>query len=133
MTEELKAQVARLKVLMAVISPEGWTNGECSNGGLLLQRPPFEGQRFAIQSHVQILPHQDAEFIVLARNSIAGLLGEVERLEKVGNEILRIMATYHEQEDWGGVDTPGGLEHISDVWRLLGKWEKLLSGSEEVK
>jgi hypothetical protein len=42
-------------------------------------------------------------------------------------EILHIMATYHEQEArTGGVDSPGGLEHMGDVWRLFSKWEKML-------
>lgn len=45
---------------------------------------------------------------------------------KVCAEILQIMKTYHEQ--WPNVSTPGGLEHMGDVWRLLGKWEKLLEG-----
>lgn len=44
----------------------------------------------------------------------------------IASEILRIMATYHEQENAGGVDTPGGLEHIGDVWRLFKKWESML-------
>ncbi len=46
--------------------------------------------------------------------------------DKVCAEILEIMATYHEQEAAGSVDTPGGLEHMGDVWRLFGKWERML-------
>ncbi len=47
--------------------------------------------------------------------------------DKVCEEILEIMKTYHEQEsEPGGVDTPGGLEHMGDVWRLFYKWEKML-------
>ena len=46
--------------------------------------------------------------------------------DKVCAEILEIMATYHEQDAAGGVDTPGGLEHMGDVWRLFRKWERLL-------
>ena len=46
--------------------------------------------------------------------------------EEVCAEILRIMKTYHEQDEAGGVDTPGGLEHMGDVWRLLGEWERKL-------
>ena len=42
-------------------------------------------------------------------------------------EILEIMQVYHEQEkSYFGVDTPGGLEHMGDVWALFMKWEKLL-------
>lgn len=46
--------------------------------------------------------------------------------DKVCDEILAIMQVYHEQEAADGVDTPGGLEHMGDVWRLLGKWEQML-------
>ncbi len=48
--------------------------------------------------------------------------------DKVCAEILRIMETYHEQEESAdGVGTPGGLEHMGDVWKLFSKWEKMLS------
>jgi hypothetical protein len=48
--------------------------------------------------------------------------------DKVYSEILAIMKVYHEQESSSyGVDTPGGLEHMGDVWRLLAKWERMLS------
>lgn len=43
------------------------------------------------------------------------------------NEILDIMKTYHEQKATPfGVDTPGGLEHMGDVWSLFRRWEELL-------
>lgn len=41
------------------------------------------------------------------------------------------MDTYHEQDNAGGVDTPGGLEHMGDVWRLFLKWESLLLDKTE--
>jgi hypothetical protein len=43
--------------------------------------------------------------------------------DKVCAEIQEIMRTYREQEASGGVDTPGGLEHMGDVWRLLRRWD----------
>ena len=47
--------------------------------------------------------------------------------QKVCDEILDIMKTYHEQESTPyGVDTPGGLEHMGDVWALFRKWEQML-------
>lgn len=49
-----------------------------------------------------------------------------DAMTDVCNEILEIMKTYHEQEARGFVDTPGGLEHMGDVWRLLGRWETKL-------
>ena len=58
---------------------------------------------------------------------------EIERLKAVTDEILAIMAVYHEQENSSrGVGTPGGLEHMGDVWRLLSKWEdKLIQRARE--
>lgn len=48
--------------------------------------------------------------------------------EQVCAEILSIMQTYHEQEaSPRGVGTPGGLEHMGDVWSLFSKWERMLS------
>lgn len=44
--------------------------------------------------------------------------------DKVCAEIQEIMRTYREQEaSPSGVDTPGGLEHMGDVWRLLRRWD----------
>jgi len=39
------------------------------------------------------------------------------------NELMEIMCEYHRQEKRGNIDTPGGLEHMGDVWNLLGRWE----------
>ena len=47
--------------------------------------------------------------------------------DTVCKEIQEIMVTYREQEAAGSIDTPGGLEHMGDVWWLLRKWDKLLS------
>jgi hypothetical protein len=47
--------------------------------------------------------------------------------DAICDEILRIMRTYHEQEASSfGVDTPGGLEHMGDVWSLFLRWEQEL-------
>jgi len=56
----------------------------------------------------------------------------VSMKDKVCAEILEIMQIYHEQEATEGVDTPGGLEHMGDVWRLFGKWEEMLSEERAV-
>lgn len=45
---------------------------------------------------------------------------------RVCQEILDIMKTYHEQEAAGRLDTPGGLEHMGDVWSLFEQWEAAL-------
>lgn len=49
----------------------------------------------------------------------------------VCEEILDIMKTYHEQMEEGDLGTPGGLEHMGDVWKLLLRWEKKLKSREE--
>lgn len=51
----------------------------------------------------------------------------MDSCKHVCQEILAIMNCYREQEasDYG-VSTPGGLEHMGDVWRLFRKWEGLL-------
>lgn len=50
----------------------------------------------------------------------------IAAMEIICQEILEIMATYHEQAAAGSVDTPGGLEHMGDVWKLFSKWERRL-------
>lgn len=53
-----------------------------------------------------------------------------ETRSAICDEILRIMETFHEQEDRNGyVDTPGGLEHMGDVWKLFHRWEAMLIGA----
>jgi hypothetical protein len=48
----------------------------------------------------------------------------------VCREIQEIMQTYREQEAKNGyVDTPGGLEHMGDVWGLLSRWDRELRDS----
>lgn len=47
-------------------------------------------------------------------------------MEKVRDELLAIMRIYHEQEQSGDIDSPGGLEHMGDVWRLFLRWERSL-------
>jgi len=47
-------------------------------------------------------------------------------------EILDIMETYDRQmERRGWVDTPGGLEHMGDVWSMLNGWRDALKAKEE--
>ena len=46
--------------------------------------------------------------------------------DNVGADILSIMEEYDRQSAAGFVDTPGGLEHMGDVWRLLTDWASML-------
>ena len=49
----------------------------------------------------------------------------------VCEEIIDIMRVYDEQSKSSyGVDTPGGLEHMGDVWRLFDRWRAALAGGE---
>ena len=41
-------------------------------------------------------------------------------------EILEIMNEYDRQNEKGFIDTPGGLEHMGDVWSLFRDWERRL-------
>lgn len=50
-----------------------------------------------------------------------------EAKTQVCEEIQSIMQEYRRQEAIGYVDTPGGLEHMGDVWRLLRRWDEVLS------
>ena len=48
-------------------------------------------------------------------------------MESIAKEILSIMKTYDEQmAKRGFIDTPGGLEHMGDVWRLLEEWRTII-------
>lgn len=54
-----------------------------------------------------------------------------EAMESVCTEIIEIMKTRDEQEaagTYGG--TPGGLEHMGDVWRLLDRWRDELTRAD---
>jgi len=46
--------------------------------------------------------------------------------DEIASSILGIMAEYHRQEESGYVDSPGGLEHIGDVWKLFKVWDRKL-------
>ena len=45
---------------------------------------------------------------------------------QVCQEIIRIMQTYDNQKAAGIYGTPGGLEHMGDVWRMLDRWRAAL-------
>lgn len=54
-----------------------------------------------------------------------------EARKRVCDSIVEIMQTYDEQEAqgiYGG--TPGGLEHMGDVWRLLDRWRTALVAAD---
>ena len=57
-------------------------------------------------------------------------MNEYEKACKlIADEIQEITETYREQDAKGFVDTPGGLEHMGDVWKLLHKWDKKLTAA----
>lgn len=63
-------------------------------------------------------PDRRNEALVLARKDVC-------------DEIQQIMATYRKQEAEGRVDTPGGLEHMGDVWSLLAEWDIAINSATE--
>jgi len=75
--------------------------------------------------------HYNSAIEIFTEFDPEGSLGshqEWERLRTVGSEIRKIMETYrHQQQRNGFVDTPGGLEHMGDVWNLLAKWDRMLT------
>jgi len=75
-----------------------------------------------------ILPEEIAAF---CDEVTAELQKENARLKPICAEIQEIMQDYREQESEGRISTPGGLEHMGDVWRLLRKWDAALSKEEE--
>jgi hypothetical protein len=58
--------------------------------------------------------------------------GEKAVMGAIREEILSICKEYHAQVDAHGyIDTPGGLEHMGDVWRLLLRWEQMIKKDME--
>lgn len=62
---------------------------------------------------------ENAEFITRSGNAHDALVA-------VADELHGIMDTYREQVASGNLGTPGGLEHMGDVWRLLARWDRVL-------
>ena len=57
--------------------------------------------------------------------------GEMDAIkDEICAEIVRIMQVYDEQEAEGYIGTPGGLEHMGVVWRLLGGWRDKLNAAK---
>ena len=52
---------------------------------------------------------------------------EIANVMEVCHEILDIMAEYDKQlEEHGYVDSPGGFEHMGDVWYQFQVWQGML-------
>ncbi len=61
MTTLTLAKLAKIEAAAAKATPGPWTTTDCSNGGALLMRG---GPKF-IQTHLQIVPIEDAAYIAL--------------------------------------------------------------------
>lgn len=46
--------------------------------------------------------------------------------DNLAADVLAIMEVYHKQEEAGFVDSPGGLQHMGDVWKWFSFWDKRL-------
>lgn len=54
--------------------------------------------------------------------------------DSVCQQIIDIMDEHDRQlKERGYVDTPGGLEHMGDVWSLLGVWREQLQAGKECR
>ena len=52
--------------------------------------------------------------------------------DEIGREIVEIMETYDAQMERDGyIGTPGGLEHMGDVWSLLDQWRDRLLATQK--
>lgn len=82
---------------------------------------------------VVIMTRSDGVIFSVTQSSFKHVYEPVEEVEGDGAklvcaEILEIMREFHRQYDaHGDIDTPGGLEHMGDVWKLLRGWGKLLT------
>lgn len=89
--------------------------------------PPSDyGSTRAIQSVAALLRETYARG---QRDAIAAAdqAGSAKVEKAICQDILDIMATYDEQmAENACVDTPGGLEHMGDVWSLFAQWRRLL-------
>ncbi len=50
--------------------------------------------------------------------------------DDVCKEIVAIMEQYEQQMSAGNFGTPGGLEHMGDVWTLLSCWAQMIKAEE---
>ncbi len=54
----------------------------------------------------------------------------MEAEKEVCEEIKEIVRDLREQEASGDIGTPGGLEHMDDVWSLLKEWDAKLTAKQ---
>lgn len=69
---------------------------------------------------------QYPQMIIDLREQVDALNKRLADTQVVTDEILSIMKVYHQQEAKGNIDTPGGFEHMGDVWSRFLIWERLL-------
>lgn len=75
----------------------------------------------------QAAREQDKAIVKKPSELIEKLLVDIQPWLQVREELLDIMRAYDEQmAENGYVDTPGGLEHMGDVWNLLSGWRDMI-------
>ena len=50
--------------------------------------------------------------------------------DQICDEIVEIMRVYDEQSAAGNLGTPGGLEHMGDVWQILRTWRDRIKAAQ---
>lgn len=61
------------KDLMKTHTPAPWSLLESPSGGMILVRPPRPGEKYAPQSHIQIVPKEDAYVMAAAPELLQAL------------------------------------------------------------
>ena len=104
MTQLTLARLAEIEAAAAKATPGPWTTTNCSNGGALLMRG---GPKF-IQTHLQIVPIEDAAYIALCDPQAVAALCRVARaavnyaVDTTGGDSEdRFMAMYDALRDAG--------------------------------
>jgi hypothetical protein len=62
----------------------------------------------------------------LARAALASAIQEAVKPCPICEEIVEIDDERIRQEHAGFIDTPGGFEHMGDVWNQISKWADLI-------
>ena len=116
---------------------------ECQQRTIELLRNEIDGRAendiATALANTELIAERDALKTLMKRREsfILGLLWDTTEksdvAQKVGEEIIEIMQTYdHQMSVAGYVDTPGGLEHMGDVWLLLSKWRDRLIATKRL-
>lgn len=84
----------KLKLLIAGATPRYWRTRECPNGGLLLLRGQESDKSGHAQTHLQIVPKEDAEFICYLANHADDIVALIDAAEPALRYIEHVGANH---------------------------------------